>query len=557
MKIAVIGNYATQFLVKELNKRLKRTFPDLILYEAEYNTADFEFLNSDSNFFLFAPEFIIWHESTLGLRDLFYQTKVESRKNFADEYVSRIASYLQIIQSKLPSTKILFPNHSLLYCDNIFGSYYSKVETSWQFQIEKINYLLNNESLKNDSIYLLNSLPVNFDFPVTDYTQVVNAELHFTPQYLEWLSNSINKVILSSHGKFKKCIVLDLDNTLWGGVIGDDGLDGIQIGALGIGKAFSRFQKWLKELKNRGIILAVCSKNQDDIAKSPFLYHSEMVLRLEDIAVFVANWESKADNINLIQKILNIGFDSMVFIDDNPAEREIVKTHIPDIYVPDIPTDPSDYLNFLIAENLFETTSFSENDSERTKQYQEEAKRTELSRSITNMADYLDSLEMEARIGPFKEVDYERIAQLTQRSNQFNLRTIRYSVSDIENISKNKEYLTASVELKDKFGSYGLISIVIIRLKENQTAEIDTWIMSCRVLKRTVENFLMNYIVKMLEQIGIIKLSGEYIPTLKNKLVADLLDNLGMRSEGDNLFSINLEDYKLLNSHINYGNYNK
>lgn len=557
MRLAIIGNYATQFLAKGLKKTLKNSFPDLEFYEAEYNTVDFELVNSNSNLFHFKPDFIIWHESTLGLRDLFYQTKIENRENFATEYVNRIANYLQTIQEKLPSTKVLFPNHNLLFCDNIFGNYYSKVEASWQFQVEKINYLLNNESLKNSSICILNSFPVNFDKPITDYTQVVNAELHYTPQYLEWLSNSISKVILSFQGKFKKCIVLDLDNTLWGGVIGDDGLDGIQIGVLGIGKAFSRFQKWLKELKNRGVILAVCSKNQDDIAKSPFLNHPEMVLELDDIAVFVANWESKADNISLIQKILNIGYDSMVFVDDNPAEREIVRTHLPEIHVPELPMDPSDYLQFMISENLFETTSFSENDSERTKQYQEEAKRVELSKSITNMDDYLDSLKMEAQIGSFRELDFERIAQLTQRSNQFNLRTIRYSTSDIENISIDEKCLTIAVGLKDKFGNYGLISIVIIRLKEEQSAEVDTWIMSCRVLKRTVENLLMNYIIEKLEQIGITKLHAQYVPTPKNGLVADLLKNLGMNHDGGNNYSICIKDYKLLKSHIKYGNNNQ
>lgn len=555
MKIAVIGNYATQFLSKGLSKILKKNFPDLKVYEAEFNTIDFEFLDTNSNLFQFKPDFIIWHESTFGLRDLFYQTSLENRTTFAVDYVNRIRNYLQEIQIQLPSSRVLFPNHSLQFCDNLFGSYYSKVESSWQFQIEKINYLLNTEFLKNNSISILNSLPPSFDTQITDNTQIVNAELHYTPQYLEWLSKSINKTILAFLGKFKKCVILDLDNTLWGGVIGDDGLDGIQIGALGIGKAFTRFQKWLKELKNRGVILAVCSKNQEDIAKSPFLNHSEMVLRIEDIAVFVANWESKADNINVIQKILNIGFDSMVFVDDNPAEREMVRTHIPEIYVPELPSDPSDYLQFLIAENLFETTSFSENDTERTKQYQEEAKRVQLSKSITNMGDYLDSLEMEAQIGPFNEANFERIAQLTQRSNQFNLRTIRYSRVDIENIHRNERCLTAAVELRDRFGNYGLISVVIVKLKENQSAEIDTWIMSCRVLKRTVENLLMNYIIEKLEQMGIVKLYGQYLPTSKNNLVADLLENLGMNNDGNNNYSLNIKEYKPLNSHIKYGDY--
>ena len=363
------------------------------------------------------------------------------------------------------------------------------------------------------------------------------------------MSNLIVEVIHVFQGKFKKCIILDLDNTLWGGIIGDDGLESIQIGTLGIGKAFTRFQKWLKELKNRGIILAVCSKNEDSIAKSPFLNHPEMVLKLEDIAVFVANWNSKADNINQIQQILNIGFDSMVFIDDNPAEREIVRTHLPLVCVPELPEDPSNYLPFLISENLFETVSYSGNDLERTKQYQEEAKRVELSKSITNMDDYLVSLDMTAKIGSFKDIDIERIAQLTQRSNQFNLRTIRYTNIEIESIMANPNFLTVSVEVGDKFGNYGLIGVVIIEMI-GTNAKIDTWIMSCRVLKRTVEHTVMNYVVESLLILNIETLNGKYIPTDKNKLVLNLLRDLGMSETKTHNYALNLKEFEKLKSFI-------
>jgi len=295
--------------------------------------------------------------------------------------------------------------------------------------------------------------------------------------------------------------------------------------------------------------LAVCSKNEESIAKSPFLNHPEMVLKLEDIAVFVANWNSKADNINQIQRILNIGFDSMVFIDDNPAEREMVRTHLPIVCVPELPVDPSNYLPFLIAENLFETVSYSDNDLERTKQYQEEAKRVELSKSITNMEDYLVSLEMSAKIGPFMELDVERIAQLTQRSNQFNLRTIRYTNVEIESIMAKPNFLTISVEVADKFGNYGLIGVVIIETN-GSSANIDTWIMSCRVLKRTVEHTLMNYIVEQLLKLNIKTLNGQYIPTEKNKMVLNLLRDLGMSETKSNQYSLNLNEFQKLKSFI-------
>jgi FkbH-like protein len=549
MKLAILGNYATQFLSKPLSKKLKSENAAFQLYHAEFNTIDLEFIDANSGLFQFEPDFIVWHESTLGLRDLFYQTRLVIRETFADNYIQRIGNYLDLLKVKFPKCKIIFPNHSLVFNDNIFGNFGTKVTISWKYQIDKINFLLNELAINRGNFYLIESKPNQSIEFISDYSMVVNAELHFTPEYLNLLSNAIVEIIHVFQGKFKKCVILDLDNTLWGGIIGDDGLENIQIGTLGIGKAFTRFQKWLKELKNRGIILAVCSKNEENIAKMPFLQHPEMVLKLEDIAVFVANWNSKADNINQIQNVLNIGFDSMVFLDDNPAEREIVRTHLPLVCVPELPVDPSNYLPFLISENLFETVSYSDNDLERTKQYQEEAKRVEQSKSITNMDDYLESLEMTAKIGPFQELDVERIAQLTQRSNQFNLRTIRYTNVEIESIMAKPNFLTVSVEVADKFGNYGLIGVVIIETN-GSSANIDTWIMSCRVLKRTVEHTVMNYVVEHLLKLNIQTLNGQYIPTEKNKLVLNLLRDLGMSETESNQYALNLNEFKKLKSFI-------
>jgi FkbH-like protein len=549
MKIAILGNYATQFLEKPLKKLLYKTFSNLDFYCAEYNSIDFELLDTNSHLFQFDPDFIIWHESTLQIRDLFYQSPLSNRQNFADDYKNRLSRYLLTIEEILPRTKIIFPDHNLLFDDNVYGNYSSKVKSSWDFQIQRVNHLLNELALEISTLYLSKSRPTDWPESITDYSLVVNAELHYTPKYLQWLTNSICNTIISFSGKFNKCVILDLDNTLWGGIIGDDGLENIHIGTLGIGKAFTRFQKWLKELKNRGIILAVCSKNDESIAKMPFLQHPEMVLKLDDIAVFIANWNSKADNINQIQKILNIGFDSMVFLDDNPAEREIVRNFLPEVCVPELPLDPAFYLPFLISQNLFETTSYTENDTNRTKQYQEEAKRVELSQSITNMDDYLKSLNMKVKIQPFQDIDIERIAQLTQRSNQFNLRTIRYTTNEIIEIQKDATFLTASVEMEDKFGTYGLISAVIIKIDGKQ-AYIDTWIMSCRVLKRGVEATLMNYVVAQLMNLNVTQLNGEYIPTVKNELVRNLLTNLGMSIESPNNYRLSLKEYSTLVSHI-------
>jgi FkbH-like protein len=375
------------------------------------------------------------------------------------------------------------------------------------------------------------------------------TDINFIPH----LGKQVNDIILSITGKFKKCLILDLDNTLWGGIIGDDGVENIQIGSLGIGKAFYQFQLWIKQLKQRGIILVVCSKNDEDIAKFPFENHPEMVLKLEDISVFVANWDNKADNIRSIQSVLNIGFDTMVFIDDNPFERNLVKRELPSVLVPDMPNDPAEYLKYLQSQNLFETASFSLEDQNRTDKYQEETKRTISKKLFTNEDDYLESLLMVITIESFDTFTIPRVAQLSQRSNQFNLRTIRYDESDLHQIIENPNYVTLAVNLNDIYGDYGLISILVLQ-KEANSFFIENWLMSCRVLNRGVEKFVLNKIVALAKQHQIDKLVGEYIETDKNKMVKNHYENLGFKSVDSQKWSLNVADYTNFKNHINEKN---
>jgi FkbH-like protein len=275
--------------------------------------------------------------------------------------------------------------------------------------------------------------------------------------------------------------------------------------------------------------LAVSSKNTETIAKEVFEKHPAMILKKEDISVFAINWETKVDNILFIQSILNIGFDSMVFLDDNPFERAMVKQHIPEITVPELPEDPAEYLPYLQSLNLFETASFSEEDSSRTLQYQEEASRKALEKQFTTEAEFLESLQMVATIKPVDSFTRPRVAQLTQRSNQFNLRTKRYTEGDIADIMCDPNKFTLTVSLADSFGDYGLISAVIMEKKSSDRLFIDTWIMSCRVLKRGVENMLLDEIVALAKEYGFSQIEGEYLPTAKNGLVKDHYNNLGFQ----------------------------
>lgn len=549
VRLALMGNYAMQFMARGIRKAATKRGMDLALHTTEYNTIDLDIINPASPLYDFAPDFILWHESTLALRDQFYAHAPEDRESFGQRYADRVRGHLATLAAAMPECRIIFPDHSLIMEDYVFGHFGNKLPSAWQYQVVKLNHLLYELASETDNLLILGGNPSSVS-DILDHPLAVTADLHFSLPYIDWLGRQALGMIESRYGKMKKCLILDLDNTLWGGIIGDDGMEGIQIGSLGIGKAFTRFQKWLRELGQRGIILAVCSKNNEDIAREPFLRHPEMILRLDDISVFVANWESKSDNISRIRDILNIGLDSMVFIDDNPAEREIVRRHLPEVTVPELPEDPALYLPYLTSLNLFETATFSKDDRQRTRQYQEESKRRLLAASITNMDEFLDSLDMRGRIGPFSEVDVERISQLSLRSNQFNLRTIRYNTAEIREIMQDPACETFSVELSDKFGHYGLISIVIIRIREDDRAEIDTWIMSCRVLKRTVEHFLMNHIAERLRHRGVQLLTGEYLPTEKNGLVRELLPTLGFNPIEENTYRCDLTSYPALNTNI-------
>lgn len=551
IRAAILGDTATQLLVTAVKGAAVSKGINLNIYEAEYDQIFSEIIDDNSELYKFDPSYTIIYMSSEKLYDEFCRTPLTERASFADNVIAKMRSQWDKINS-LIKTRIMQFN----FCENddrIFGSFGNKTDASYIFQLRKLNYLLMESAAAYKNLYVIDLSNIqnvygrNFVFSEKYY---YSARLAISVEALPLIAAEIVNEISALSGKFKKCVVLDLDNTLWGGVIGDDGINNIQIGELGTGRAFSDFQKWLKQLKNRGILLAVCSKNNEDTAKEPFEKHPEMILHLDDFAIFVANWNDKASNIRYIQQTLNIGMDSMVFIDDNPFERNLVKDMIPEITVPEMPEDPSLYLSFLKKENLFETASYSAEDSGRTQQYQAEAKRVQLQQSFDSLDDYLKGLKMIGEAKPFDEFNTPRIAQLTQRSNQFNLRTIRYTEAEIEEISSSDKYITLYFTLKDKFGDHGLISVVILE-KQADSLFIDTWLMSCRVLKRTVEEYIINSIIKTAAENGFDKVIGEYIPTAKNAMVRDVYEKMGFSRIDDTHFIADTTGFKFNKCFIN------
>lgn len=525
LRVSLLGDSATQFLATAIKGMgIERGF-NIDLFEAEYNQVERQVLDPTSDLYQHDAKYTIVFQSTHKLLEKYSLMDADAQQRMADDRLDFVRTICEQVRGN-----IVYYNYPEIE-DTIFGSYANKVKSSFTYQLRKLNYELMNLAQEYPNLFICDLAGLQNKIgrdTMFDSTVYVSTEMLLSIDSLPYVASRTMDIIGSIEGQFKKCLILDLDNTVWGGVVGDDGWENIQVGhGLGIGKAFTEFQEWVKKLKNRGIIICVCSKNDEDKAKEPFEKNPEMVLKLDDISVFIANWDNKADNIRTIQSILNIGFDSMVFLDDNPFERNMVRQNVPGVTVPELPEDPGEYLEFLYSQNLFETASYSNADKDRTKQYQVEAKRVSAAKSFTNEADFLKSLEMISVVSEFDRFNTPRVAQLSQRSNQFNLRTVRYTEDQISAIQADPMQQGFAFTLEDKFGDNGLIAVVILKQHDQQTLFVDTWFMSCRVLKRGMENFTLNTLVGWARSKGYKQIIGEYLPTPKNGMVREHYPNLG------------------------------
>jgi FkbH-like protein len=414
--------------------------------------------------------------------------------------------------------------------EQLFGSLDRALPGTLRNLIDAINVEL--------AAYVLRSGDVLLDVSALAET-VGLAEWHDTPlwnlgkfcfsdELIPLYGDHVARTIAAIRGKSRKVLILDLDNTVWGGVIGDDGLMGIKV-AQGdaCGEAHLAVQRLALDLRKRGIVLAVSSKNTDEIARSPFIEHPEMLLKLEHFAVFQANWQDKATNIQAIAEKLSLGLDSMVFLDDSPAERGLVRSLLPQVAVPELPEDPAWYARTLSAAGYFEAIAFVSEDMKRAGFYQDNAKRASLQKLVGGVDAYLVSLDMTITFQPFDEMGRARIVQLINKSNQFNLTTRRYTEPEVTEVENDRSIFTLQVRLADIFGDNGMISVVICRPSDACTWEIDTWLMSCRVLGRKVEHMVLHEILDHARAAGINKLIGIYKPTDRNNLVVDHYAKLG------------------------------
>jgi len=551
MRLAILGDSATQFIVQAIKGYGVERLLNIDIFEADFDQIDRQILDPSSELYEFAAEFVFVFQSSHKLLQAYNKLVWDTRNDFAQERIVHIRQLVFTLQANT-FTKIIFCNYTE-EDDKIFGQYANKIESSFIFQLRKLNVLLQELAVQTSNLYICDLSTIQNTVGRDKFWSpaiYANSDMVVAIEILPYFAQAVVDIIAAFYGDFKKCIILDLDNTLWGGIIGDDGLENIQVGSLGIGKVFTEFQYWVRKLQQRGVIVAVCSKNDESVAKGPFEKHPDMVLRLNDISVFVANWENKVDNIRRIQRILNIGFDSMVFIDDNPFERNIVRENIPQITVPEMPEDQALYLDYLYGLNLFEATSWSGEDAKRAQQYQKEAERIVFKESFINADDFLKSLNMVSDTKAFDDFSIPRVAQLSQRSNQFNLRTVRYAEEDVRRIAQSDKYFTLAVTLEDKFGDNGLICAVILEKKNIKALFIDTWFMSCRVFKRGVEAYVLNLMVELAGINGYSQLLGEYIRTSKNEMVCDLYKDLGFLPTDGGLWHLDVKNYNEKNNYI-------
>ncbi len=555
-KIAVLGGSTTNDIIDMtelflLNYGIKPTF-----YASEYNRYWQDAVFDNPELEAFAPDIVFIHTSN---RNIIQYPDINCTKEQADELFSAQMKHFetmwQAIESRyhcpviqnnfeLPYFRLMgnrddYDFHGRVNFVNRLNAAFADCAASREgFYINDINYL--------SACYGLDEWSNPAYWHMYKYCMCVSAIPDF--------AFNLAGIIKSVFGKNKKSLVLDLDNTLWGGVVGDDGVDGIEIGQeTHMGQVYSEFQKYLGLVKDTGVMLTVCSKNDEENAIAG-LNHPEGSLHPDDFIMIKANWENKDRNIVSIAEGLNIGLDALVFLDDNPAERAIVSAQLPMVAVPELER-PEDYIKIVDRSHFFEITSFSGDDLKRNEMYKKNAERAALQSQFSDYGEYLASLEMNAVIDDFLPVYLQRITQLTNKSNQFNLTTRRFTTAEMEAVFADDGYIRLYGKLADKFGDNGIVSVVIGKIN-GDTLDIILWLMSCRVLKRDMELAMLDALCERAAERGLKTLTGYYYPTAKNKMVKDLYQTFGFTQvssdeDGNTVWTLPLDGYTCKNKYIN------
>lgn len=541
IRIGILCSFTINGLEETIRVKSAEKNIDCVTYVGGYNQYNQEILNQESNLYKFSPDITFLIIDTRNIfGDLFYlpySVSVSERKNFVEKKLKEIQNlantFTNRTKSKLVIANFVIPTYSPR------GIFETKTEYGFHQMIEDLNRGLVDSFVNSNSIHVydFNGFVSRYgEDNVFDYKQFFFGDMKISLDYIPYMANDLMGYVIGHLGLSKKCIVLDLDNTLWGGIVGEDGFNGIRLGPEPPGNAYLEFQRVLLSLYQRGIILAINSKNNYDDALKVIKEHPYMVLREEHFASMRINWNDKVSNMREITDELNLGADSMVFFDDDPVNREYMKLNMPQILTVDLPQDPSQYAQTLKKMNEFSVLNITDEDAKRGKMYVEQRKRNDLEQSTPNLESFLKNLDLKVLIKNANEFTIPRISQLTLKTNQFNLTTKRYQESDIQKFSEDGRYLVGCIQVEDKFGDNGITGVFIVHKENSKEWFIDTFLLSCRIMGREVEKGMLGYIVNKAKESGVEQIKAQFIPSQKNKPIEDFLPNCGFQKDGDYWF---------------------
>ena len=546
LKVAILSSFTLNGLSEILHVKSSELGIRYQSYLGGYNQYNQELLDSQSEYYKFSPDvtfLILDIRNFLGENFHFpYNISDNERKLLVNEKINQIENIIKCFEKNLNS-KLIISNFNIpSYSPN--GITETKSDFGFHEMIEELNRSLRNISKTHSSVYIydFNHFVSKYgEKNIFDYRQFhvgdIQIALNFIPSFAYDLMSYIKPIT----GTNKKCIVLDLDNTLWGGIIGEDGFDGIELGHSSNGKAFVDFQKELLSLWNHGIILAINSKNNFDDAMKVINEHPNMILRKKNFASIQINWDDKAQNLKQIAEEINIGLNSIAFFDDDKINRERIKQEFPEVLTIEVPDDPSQFSLILKNLNDFNVLQRTDEDIQRGQMYAQQRERKELEKSISNLDDFLEQLDIKVKMKNSNEFLIPRISQLTLKTNQFNLTTRRYQEEEIRNFTNDHKFIVGCAQVLDKFGDNGITGVYIIN-KQDKIWSIDTFLLSCRIMGRGVENGILSQILIDAKHNGVEEIRANFIPTQKNKPAENFLPDFGFQKEGDNwIYKLNNE----------------
>ena len=546
LKVAILSSFTLNGLSEILHVKSSDLGIRYQSYLGGYNQYNQELLDSQSEYYKFSPDvtfLILDIRNFLGENFHFpYNISDNERKLLVSEKIKQIENIIKCFEKNLNS-KLIITNFNIpSYSPN--GITETKSDFGFHEMIEELNSSLRNISKTHSSVYVydFNHFVSKYgEKNIFDYRQFHVGDIQIALNFIPYFAYELMSYIKPITGTNKKCIVLDLDNTLWGGIVGEDGFDGIELGHSSNGKAFVDFQKELLSLWNHGIILAINSKNNFDDAIKVINEHPNMILREKNFASIQINWNDKAQNLKQIAEEINIGLNSIAFFDDDKINRERIKQEFPEVLTIEVPDDPSQFSLILKNLNDFNVLQRTDEDIQRGQMYAQQRERKELEKSISNLDDFLEQLDIKVKMKNSSEFLIPRISQLTLKTNQFNLTTRRYQEEEIRNFTNDHKFIVGCAQVLDKFGDNGITGVYIIN-KQDKIWSIDTFLLSCRIMGRGVENGILSQILIDAKHNGVEEIRANFIPTQKNKPAENFLPDFGFQKEGDNwIYKLNNE----------------